>query len=55
MNEEYARMVRRWLDPEPAVPVQRDELDDAWQACARHAEEPVFALIPAPRCAPEQW
>ncbi|WP_020633432.1 hypothetical protein [Amycolatopsis alba] len=44
MDEEYTRLVRRWLE-EPAIPVQRAELDTAWAACVPRAE--VF--VPAPR------
>ncbi|PNE19251.1 hypothetical protein B1H26_15875 [Amycolatopsis sp. BJA-103] len=57
MDEEYTRLVRRWLE-EPAIPVQRAEQcqsalggkeclerNTAWAACVPRAE--VF--VPPPR------
>ncbi|WP_410656493.1 hypothetical protein [Amycolatopsis sp. lyj-112] len=48
MDEEYTRLVRRWLE-EPVIPVQRAELDEAWAVCVPRAE--VF--VPGPRRSPE--
>lgn len=48
MDEEYTRLVRRWLE-EPVIPVQRTELDAAWAACVPRDE----VLIPKPRRSPE--
>ncbi|EME60633.1 hypothetical protein [Amycolatopsis decaplanina] len=61
MDEEYTRLVRRWLE-EPAIPVQRAELcrcvlggkeclerNSALAACVPRAE--VF--VPAPRSSTE--
>ncbi len=48
MDEEYTRLIRRWLE-EPVIPVQREEMDAAWAACVPRDEPP----IPRPRRSPE--
>ena len=45
MDDDYVRQVLDWLRADPELPVQREALDDAWEACVRHHD----VTIPAPR------
>jgi hypothetical protein len=53
MNEENMRSLRKWLDVEPSVPLQRQAMDPAWEACVRRSTADSREMIPAPRSSPE--
>jgi hypothetical protein len=53
MNEENMRSLRKWLDVEPSVPLQRQGMDPAWEACVRRSTADSREMIPAPRSSPE--
>jgi hypothetical protein len=47
MDEEYARSLRKWLETEPFIPVQRGVADAGWDVV------PGYPVVPPPRSGPE--